>query len=354
MTWTQSIRHRYSKHMYSKWLPCNEGRASTGLTLLFLALAVAIAGGEKQVSGQIEKSLEIRPPSSYVLGVGDQISILALDAPEVSDKPIFIDTDGYMALPLVGRLRVAGRTVRDLEDEIATRLRKYVKEPQVAVIVTAFGSQPVSLIGSVRSPGVHQLQGRKTLVEVLSLAGGLAPDAGYSVRIARRKEWGRLPLAGTTEDPTGQFSVAQVSIKDILEATNPAENIEIRPYDVISVPRGEMIYVMGEVRRPGGFVLGDQEKISILKVLSLAEGLQPLAAPQHARILRTRVGVSDKRMEIPVDLKGILTGKAMDVPLQADDILFVPTNGPKKAVIRAIETALGIGTSAATGLIIYR
>ena len=183
--------------------------------------------------------------STYILGADDQITVHALDAEEISEKPMRIDMSGYIRLPLVGRVLAAGLTVEQLENEIAARLRKYIKEPDVAVSVLEFRSQPISVIGSVKAPGVYQLQGHKTLVECLSVAAA-SDDAGYSVKITRRLEWGTLPLPSAVTDPTGHFSIAQVKLAEIIAARNPAENILILPEDIISVPRGEMVYVIGK------------------------------------------------------------------------------------------------------------
>lgn len=228
-------------------------------------------------------------------------------------------------------------------------MKVYIVEPEVSIFIVEFRSQPVSVIGSVRNPGVHQLQGRKTLVEVLSDAGGLAPDAGHSIKITRRIEWGPIPLPGAAPDSSGQFSVAEASLRGIMEAKSPEQNILVRPHDVISVPRAEMVYVIGQVQRSGGFILNERESLSVLKALSLAGGLDRTASPKNARILRASSGASN-RLEIPVDLKTILSGQTRDVPMQPEDILFIPSSLPKKAVIRAAEAAVQIGT----GLVIWR
>ena len=287
--------------------------------------------------------------STYVLGPEDQIAVRVLEADEISDKPVRVDMSGNIRLPMIGRLRASGLTIEQLEAEIAARLKVYILDPEVSISIVEFRSQPVSVIGSVRNPGVHQLQGRKTLVEVLSDAGGLAPEAGHSVKIARRLEWGRIPLPSAADDPSGRFSVAEVSLRGILDAKNPDENILVRPHDVISVPRAEMVYVIGQVQHAGGFILNERENLSVLKALSLAGGLDHAASPKNARILRASSGASS-RLEIPVDLKSILAGQTGDVPLQPEDILFVPSSLPKKAVIRAAEAAVQIGT----GLVIWR
>jgi polysaccharide export outer membrane protein len=318
--------------------------------LISFALATTLAGFASQdltPAAKPDPAEQLR--STYVLGPEDQIAIRALEADEISDKPIRIDMSGNIRLPMVGRIHAAGLTLEQLEAQISARLKTFLNEPEVAVSIVEFRSQPISVIGSVRSPGVHQLQGRKTLVEILSLAGGLAPDAGHSVKITRLLEWGRIPLPSAADDSSGQFSVAEVSLRGIMEAKSPEENILVRPHDVITVPRAEMVYVIGQVQRSGGFILNERENLSVLKALSLAGGLDRSASPKNARILRASSGASS-RLEIPVDLKSVLAGQTSDVPLQPEDILFIPSSLPQKAIVRAVETAVQIGT----GLVIWR
>lgn len=288
-------------------------------------------------------------PSEYALGPGDQIAISALEAEEISGKPILIESNGNIEVPLMGRVHAAGLTVEQLQEELATRLKTYVKDPQVSVNVTEMHSQPVSILGSVATPGVHQLQGRKTLVEMLSLAGGVRPDAGYEVKITRKIEWGPIPLPGASLDPTGQFSIGEVVLRDIMEAKNPEQNIFIMPHDIISVPRAEMVYVIGDVLKAGSIVLGDQKEVSVLQALSMAGGLGKTAKPREAKILRPAPG-SSTRLEVPVDLKAVLAGKRNDISMHAEDMLFVPTSGAKSAAVQTMQAVVGSGI----GAIIYR
>jgi polysaccharide export outer membrane protein len=292
---------------------------------------------------------EPAPPTEYQLGSGDQIVVHALDVEEVSDKPAAIDADGFIKLPMIGRVHAGGLSTRQLERELTKRLRTFVRDPQVTVSIAEYRSQPVSVLGAVASPGVHQLQGNKTLFEVLSMAGGLRADAGHSIKITRRIEWGAIPLPTAANDSTGRFSVAEVSVRSILDANNPHENIRICPNDVISVPRADMIYVVGAVKRAGGFVLNERESLTVLQALSLAEGLDTTAAPRAAGILRPDQN-GGARTEIAVDLRRIMAGKSGDVPLTADDILFVPNSMAKSATLRGLEAALQIGT----GIAIWR
>ena len=281
----------------------------------------------------------------YILGPDDQVVIRALDAEEIGATPVRIDSRGFINLPTVGRIKAAGMTSEQLEAEIETRLKKYINKPDVSVYIAEMRTQPVSVIGSVQVPGVQRMQGQKTLFEALSAAGGLRADAGYLVKITRKLEWGRIPLPDAKDDPTGQFSIASVNVKNIMDASNPKDNIQIKPDDVISVPKGEIIYVIGSVKKPGGFVLGEHESLSGLQILALAEGLDRFAKPEHAKIMRP-IPNSEKRQEIPVDLKQILSGKITDIALRSDDILFVPNSPKKAAMARTIETAIQLGSLA--------
>lgn len=287
--------------------------------------------------------------STYLLGPDDQLDISGPELTDLANKPVRIDGEGNIQVPLAGSVHVAGLTVQQTQEQLDKVLRTYIRHPQVVVTVVEVRSQPVSVLGAVNTPGVHQVQGRKTLLEMLSLAGGMRPDAGYSIRITRELEWGCLPLPSAQLDTSGRYSVAKVNVKKIMEAKDPEENIQIFPHDVISVPKAEMVYVIGEVRRSGGFVLGEHQSISVLQALSLAEGLSGTADTGHAKILRLKKD-ADEREELPVDVKSVLKGKKPDVPLQGNDILFIPGSTGKKAALRALEATIQAGT----GMAIWR
>jgi polysaccharide export outer membrane protein len=283
--------------------------------------------------------------STYLLGPDDQLEISGPELTDIPNKPVRIDGEGDIAVPLAGSVHVAGMTVQQTEQELS----KYIRNPQVVVNVAEVRSQPVSVLGAVNSPGVHQVQGHKTVLEMLALAGGIRQDAGYSIRITRQLEWGCISLPGAQLDASGEFSVAEVNLRKIMDAKTPEENIQIFPHDVISVPKAEMVYVIGEVHRSGGFVLGEHKSISVLQALSLAEGLNTGADPRHAKILRLKPE-ADQRVEVAVDVKDALNGKKPDMPLQGEDILFIPGSTGKKAALRGLEAAIQTGT----GLAIWR
>jgi len=307
-----------------------------------LWLAAASAGGQ---TGGAAAGGSGPGGRAYALGPDDEIVITVAEAEDFPGKPVRIGPTGSISLPMVGRIEAAGLTVEQLEAELVNRLKTYIRNPQVTVTVTEMRSQPVSVIGSVGQPGVRQLQGRKTLMEVLSEAGGLKEDAGHTVKITRRMEYGPIPLPGAVTDASGQFSIAEVSLRELMQAQNPLLNIPIMPNDVITVPRAEMVYVIGDVVKPGGVILGDQSTVTVLQALSMAAGLEKTAKPQDAKILRVAPG-STQRVEVAVNLKDILAGKKSDVPMEKEDILFVPSSKGKTAALRILEVAVGSGTTA--------
>jgi polysaccharide export outer membrane protein len=310
------------------------------LSLLILFALAAAEAAQTSVPNGIQG-----PGADYTLGAGDQISMFVTDLEDFTDKTFRVDLSGDLTLPYIGRIHAAGLTAPGLENQAKLRLVRFLKDPQVVVTVTAYGSQPVSILGAVNNPGIRQIEGAKNLFEVLSLAGGLRPDAGYLIRITRNEKWGPLPLPGAQSDPVNHVSSASVHVKDIMNATNTSDNIRIFPGDTISVPRAEIVYAIGSIVKPGGFPLDSHETLSALQVLSLAQGLQKTAASSRAKILR-EVDGSVNRSEIPVNLKLLMAGKGNDIPLRAGDILFVPNNNAKSAGYRTLDAITGAAGAA--------
>jgi len=283
--------------------------------------------------------------SSYILGPGDQLTFSGVSAEEIATRPYSVDADGEVDLPMVGRLRASGLTLRQFEQQLNKRLATYIREPQVVTSITEFRSQPVSVVGAVKTPGTHQLEGEKSLMEMIALAGGFTADTGNVIEITRELEWGTIPLPNATTDSSNRFNLANVNIKQLLDGKDPAANIVIMPHDVISVPKAELVYVVGGVVKAGGFVLAERENMSVLQALSLAQGLERTADSKHARVLRLQADQVE-RVEITVDLKKILDGRSKDVALRGGDILFVPDSTAKRVQMKTmdaiVQTAVGV------------
>jgi polysaccharide export outer membrane protein len=284
--------------------------------------------------------------ATYRLGPDDQVSIRVMDMEKLQlDNAAApkINVNGDLDLPVIGHLHAEGLTLDQLKAAIASRLSDILNNPSVSVSIVQYRSHPISVLGSVRNPGVFQVAQSKRLLEVISLAGGLAPDAGDKIKISRLNSSGTLPLANVSEDSATGYSVGTISVKGLIDDADTGLNIPVLDGDVIAVSKAELIYVMGAVKRAGGFPLGNKTSVSILQALSLAEGFDHAASPGKARLLREEKPGQD-RTETVVDLKPIMAGTAPDVPLRANDILYVPTSGAKMASLRAIEAAVQVGT----------
>jgi polysaccharide export outer membrane protein len=322
-----------------------------GLATGFPVCANAFAAGVSMQAPRVEAPARQKlMDSSFVLGPGDQITLHVLDMDEIPDKPIRIDPDGGVDLPLVGRIQAAGLTVAQFKQTLAAKLSKYINDPTISVNLTDNQSRTVSVIGEVNSPGVHELSGPRSLIGVISQAGGIKPDAGSKVIVTREIKYGMLPLPNAKEDATGQYSTAAISLDDLMASKIPAENILIKPEDIVSVPKGDIVYVIGDVKRAGGYPLSSHETMTLLQALALAEGLGPDAATQHAKILRPIAGDGGKPLEIPVNVKSIFEGKTPDLPVYANDILFIPNSATRSGARRAAEAVLQV----VTGVAIYR
>jgi polysaccharide export outer membrane protein len=307
----------------------------------------------------------------YRIGAEDLLEISVFEAPEL-DRTVRVAANGQISLPLLGSSQVAGLTSRELEVVLQELLRRnYMKDPHVSVFVKDMQSHPVSVFGAVKKPGVFQVRGSKRLIEVLSMTEGLSEDAGDTVVVMRQAQ-----PAGTADQMVGGGSASapalrekadngaatrtmaggsvsgetlNINLKELLNSSDSRGNVLIYPGDVIKVTPAGVVYVVGEVKKPGGFVLKTNENISVIQALALAEGLTRTSARSHVRIIRTD-GATGARTETPINLDKILAGKLPDPILLPKDILFVPNSTGRSVLYRGAEAALGVGT----GLAIYR
>jgi polysaccharide export outer membrane protein len=300
--------------------------------------------------GQSTLQARPAPPPEYVLGVGDQLIIQIVDLDDIPDRPMRIDPNGLLDLPLVGNVQASGKTMGQLKTELAARYGKYIQSPQITINLTDDKGHPVSVVGEVNSPGVQQLQGARRLIDVITMAGGLKQDAGSKVIVTRQLRWGRIEAPGATMDPGAAISTVTLPLDDLMSSKSPGDNILIEPNDIVSIPKADIVYVLGNVKRAGGFPIPQRGHISILQAVSLAEGLDANAAAGKARILRPAENGDGKPQDIQVDVRKIYEGKAADIPLYADDVVFIPNSLIKSSAKRATDAILAV----ATGVIIYR
>ena len=289
----------------------------------------------------------------YIIGGGDLLGIDVFDVPELS-RDVRVSETGYVSLPLMpSKVRAGGLTTYQLQDKLAELLQTngLVSTPQVSVSVKEQHSQPITVIGAVKNPMVIQALRKTTLLQALSQAGGISDDAGSTVVVTRPSP--EAAEAANSDDavPVMPPHTFTINMADLLESGDPRFDIPLVGGDVVTVPRAGIIYVVGAVQRPGGFLLqNDLDHMTMLKMLSLAGGTTNTAKAQHSVILRKNLETG-KRDEVLVDVRKIMHLKSQDVQMEANDILYIPDSNGLRALHRAGDVALtltsGIGIVAA-------
>jgi polysaccharide biosynthesis/export protein len=289
---------------------------------------------------------------NYLIGPEDVLTIDVFDVPELSKFDVQVGNDGTITVPLIGAVKAAGLTQALLRDTLAEEWgRKYLNHPQVTLYLKEFKSRPVYVVGSVAKPGVYYMTGRRTLVEVLAMAGGLAgggAGAGKELFVERPSGFADLPQ----EDGITQIAPDKVSVqlKKLLYSEDSALNIELKPFDTISVSRPGIVYLAGAFNRPGGYVLTDKDTITVLEAVAMAGGIGGNARTSEAKIIRRSSESATSGTTIPIDLKKILKGKSPDLVLAANDIFLLPNSTAKGIAKGTAGSVMGI----VSGLVIYR
>ena len=279
----------------------------------------ATAPGDPPMEILEARPLVVPPPeeifgagaTGYKIGRQDLLEVSVFDLEELN-QTVRVSDDGSITLPLLGRLAVAGLTKDELEGLIARLLEeRYVRDPQVTIFVKDYESRKVAVSGAVRNPNSYEMLGDKTLLEMISLAGGLDGDLGREIIIFR-----------TSED--GITERVAVDLEGLIYQADPSLNLVVRPGDIIYVPEVERvrIFVSGAVSKPGLYEVPRDEPVTVLKAVTLAGGTTDRASEKKVQILRT--GENGERMTVQVDLKKIKRGKVDDVVLQKDDVVLVP------------------------------
>jgi polysaccharide export outer membrane protein len=281
-----------------------------------------------EVHGAVPAKLSEAPAS---INIGDLLNISVFGVADyVQDARV--DGNGQVTLPFIGEVKLAGLSLGDAEAVIRKRLKEQgvFKDPQVTIMQREYGSLDVTVLGEVQKPGLYPLVGKRTLFDAMSAAGGITPKAGNTAVITHRdhpQDPETIPLA---YDANGL----------------PKSNIPVSPGDTVVVTKAGIVYVVGDVRVPTGVLL-ENPNLTVLKAIAMAQGVNPTASENKSRIIRN---TPQGQQEIPVELKKILSAKAPDLPLQPDDVLFIPSSAAKSAFRRGAEAMV----QAATGVAIYR
>jgi polysaccharide export outer membrane protein len=252
-------------------------------------------------------SQEPQQPESLLIGSGDVVNIKVFETSEL-DQQLRVTDSGDIHLLLGGTLKVAGLTPSSAAAAIESVLQrgKYLLNPHVDVAVTHYATANVSVMGQVRTPGTYPIGTPRPIMDVLAAAGGLTEGADRKITIERR---------GTKERT--QFFVSN----DPKEAIN--NQVMVYPGDLIVVPKAEIVYVLGDVGRPGGYAkTTNDSKLSALQALAMAGGAKPSASASKARLIRKKADGTYEEMKLP--LTAMQKGHESDLALQADDIIYVP------------------------------
>jgi polysaccharide export outer membrane protein len=292
---------------------------------------------------QLAMASEVKQ-GDYLIGSGDLLAVEVFDVPELS-REVRVNETGYISLPLMpSKIRASGLTPFQLQDKLAELLQTngLVSTPQVSVSVKEQHSQPITVIGAVKNPMVIQAMRKTTLLQALSQAGGIGDDAGSTVIVTRPAVDISDPADPLDPSAPSAARTFTINLADVLESADSHFNIPLIGGDVVSVPRAGIIYVVGAVIRPGGFLMqNDLEQMTMLKMLSLAGGTTNTAKVKNAVILRKNLDTG-KRDQVPVDVGKIMEMKAPDLQMQANDILFVPDSAGLKALHRAGDVAISL------------
>jgi len=248
----------------------------------------------------------------YIIGAEDLIDVSVYELPDM-DKTVRVSGEGLISLPFIGEIKAEGLTQQELEKKIKSLLsERYITNPQVTVFIKEYRSKRASVIGAVENPGSYPLIGRRTILDVISEAGGITEKAGKKLYLIRRFSSGN------------SHESILIDLEELIEKGNPELNLPVQAGDVISIPPEKFIYiyVFGAVNLPGQLEVKESESITVLQAITKAGGLTDRAAKTRVEIIRQ--DKSGKKINIKVNLKDIIKGKKKDIILQKDDIVIVP------------------------------
>ncbi len=279
------------------------------------------------------------------IGPNDLVAVSVYDSPELT-RTVRVSAEGLIRLPMLKeRIQAAGRMPSELETAIADALiqENILIAPVVTVTMVEYHSRPINVAGAVKRPLTFQAVGGATLLDAITRAEGLSPDAGPEILVSRVQPG---------ENGAPATIIQRIPVKGLINDADPELNVRLYGGEEIRVPEAGKIFVVGNVRRPGAYPVEDSSGTSVLKLLALSEGLMPYTAKQ-AFIYRKDPSSSTKH-EIPIEISRIIDRKSPDVPLQANDILYIPDNKSKRMALSTLEKLAGFGSATASGMLIWR
>jgi polysaccharide export outer membrane protein len=280
------------------------------------------------------------PYRDYKIGPEDLIEISVFEE-EKLNKTVRVSSQGNISLPLLGILRVKGLTPYELEKEIRDLLaEKYFQNPHVSIFIKEYRNQRISVMGAVEKPGVFDVSGQKTLLDILAMAAGLKEDAGELLFLIRPARMER-EASEVKKNPNGQIPrTFVIDLEEMLVKGDLTLNLPLQNGDVINIPVSGKIFVGGEVRKPGGFPLKGK-KVTVTQAIAMAEGLKQEASGSETKIFRYS-GKGTEKEVLSVDVYAIEKGKGEDLFLKENDIIIVPKSGTKAFLIELRDTVKGL------------
>jgi polysaccharide biosynthesis/export protein len=276
--------------------------------------------------------------SDYRIGPNDLVDVTVFEIPELTTSTR-VTASGLISLQYIGVIEVMGKTTREVELLVEKALiTKHVKAPHVNVFVREYASQPVSVLGAVKVPGIYQLKGQKYLMDMLASAQGLSETAGKTIQIIRRTTKPGLSQGESGVEVTSETII--INVEDLMQNGNAQLNIAIQANDVINVLNAGSIFVVGELLRPGEFPLRYGKDVTTTQAVALGGGTTKDAKKKAAIIFRPHA--DGTKEEIPIDLAKIFERSASDVKLMPNDVLFVPSNKIKSGLTRALDSVVAI------------
>jgi len=281
----------------------------------------------------------------YRIGAGDVLDIKVLNKPQFNREGVRVSPRGMIRMPLIkDEIKAACRTEEELEVEITTQLKEYVREPQVTVQIQQYQSEPVAVLGSVRAPSRFLLQRRVRLLELLTFVNGPTDNAGRTIQVVHTGPLTACDFLPSASDPSAENSTDQVDYYNLKDTARGEEksNPYVRPGDVIWIAAADQVYVIGNVVHPTSIAL--TEPMTVSRAIAIAGGPALDTKKNEIHIIRQTPGTTEKK-EILVDLEAINRHKAEDIVLIGNDIVDVPASGGKR-LFRSLVGAVipNIGT----------
>jgi len=264
----------------------------------------------------------------YLIGSEDVLEIEAYNVDELK-KTVRVNSQGEIALPLVGVITVKGLTTSEVEQFIARKLDKYVQETAVSVFVKEYKSQRISVSGAVNKPNVFAVTGPRYILDMLMMAEGLTKEAGNICYVIR-------PTLKSS--PAERSTTMVIDLDELLVGGNLSLNIPVFAGDAIHVPRGGLVFVDGSVKVPGAYTFRSRST-TLVQAISMAQGINADAALSDVRIFRD-TGKGEREI-IAADYDAIRKGEQPDVLLSENDIIIVPQSGVKNFFNGFVSTLKG-------------